>query len=196
MNKCLVLFVEGETEIEFYKAVISFVRGKLKNKRFDTCIECENVNGIGGFKNIALRRFEKKVKPKYDEACKFTVVLCSDTDVFELEQKPPVNWDEVRNDLISAGAHDVILVRAKKSIEDWFLYDSDSIVSFLRLKKGEKITGSNGYDKLKRLYKKANKMYFKGMQSNGMVEKLDIEKISLAVKDQLSPLYKLLGVEL
>ena len=107
-----------------------------------------------------------------------------------------LNWDEVRNDLISAGAHDVILVRAKKSIEDWFLYDSDSIVSFLRLKKGEKITGSNGYDKLKRLYKKANKMYFKGMQSNGMVEKLDIEKISLAVKDQLSPLYKLLGVEL
>ena len=69
-------------------------------------------------------------------------------------------------------------------------------MSFLRLKKGEKITGSNGYDKLKRLYKKANKMYFKGMQSNGMVEKLDIEKISLAVKDQLSPLYKLLGVEL
>lgn len=154
MNKCLVLFVEGETEIEFYKAVISFARGKLKNKRFDTCIECENVNGIGGFKNIALRRFEKKVKPKYDEACKFTVV----------EQKPPVNWDEVRNDLISAGAHDVILVRAKKSIEDWFLYDSDSIVSFLRLKKGEKITGSNGYDKLKRLYKKANKMYFKVME--------------------------------
>ena len=79
-----------------------------------------------------------------------------------------MNWDEVRNDLISAGAHDVILVRAKKSIEDWFLYDSDSIVSFLRLKKGGKITGSNGYDKLKRLYKKANKMYFKGMQSNGM----------------------------
>ena len=29
-----------------------------------------------------------------------------------------------------------------------------------------------------------------------MVAKLDIEKISLAIKDQLSPLYKSLGVKL
>jgi hypothetical protein len=34
------------------------------------------------------------------------------------------------------------------------------------------------------------------MKSNGMVEKLDIEKISIAVKDQLAPLYKALGVKL
>ena len=179
MNKCLVLFVEGETEIEFYKAVISFARGKLKNKRFDTCIECENVNGIGGFKNIALRRFEKKVKPKYDEACKFTVVLCSDTDVFELEQKPPVNWDEVRNDLISAGAHDVILVRAKKSIEDWFLYDSDSIVSFLRLKKGEKITGSNGYDKLNVCIKRQIRCILKACRVMEWLKNLILRKYHL-----------------
>ena len=39
-------------------------------------------------------------------------------------------------------------------------------------------------------------MYIKGMKSNGMVARLDIEKISLAVKDQLSPLYKSLGVKL
>ena len=51
-----------------------------------------------------------------------------------------------------AGAHSVILVRAQKSIEDWFLYDSDNIMSFLKLNKNEKITGSNGYDKLQRLF--------------------------------------------
>ena len=98
--------------------------------------------------------------------------------------------------MIAAGAYNVIFVRAEKSIEDWFLYDLDSIVSFLRLKKDEKTSGSNGYEKLQRLYRKANKIYFKGMKSNGMVKYLNIEKISLAVKDQLSPLYKILGVDL
>ena len=66
----------------------------------------------------------------------------------------------------------------------------------MRLKKNTKISGNSGYDKLKNLYKQANKMYIKGMKSNGMVEKLDIEKISIAVKDQLAPLYKALGVKL
>ena len=195
MSKCLVLFVEGETEVEFQKAVINFAREKRKDKKFDTKIECKNVCGIGGFKNIACRKFIREIKPKYD-GYEFTIVLCSDTDVFELEQKPPVNWTDVKNNLISAGASNVVLVRAKKSIEDWFLYDLDNILSFLRLKKGTKISGRNGYDRIKRLYRLANKMQIKGMKSNGMVAKLDIAKISLAVKDQLSPLYKSLGVKL
>ena len=45
-----------------------------------------------------------------------------------------------------------------------------------------------------RLYRMANKVYYKGMKSNGMVEKLDIDKISEAVKEQIAPLYKALGV--
>lgn len=144
MSKCLILFVEGDTEVEFYKRVIANARSKRENKMFDTSIECRNVNGVGGFKNIALRKFVKDIKPKYDANCEFTIVLCSDTD--------------------------------------------------LRLKKCTKVTGSTGYDKLMRLYKQANKVYYKGMKSNGMVAKLDIDKISLAVKDQLAPLYKVLGV--
>ena len=35
----------------------------------------------------------------------------------------------------------------------------------------------------------------KGIQSNGMIGRLDIEKIANAVKDQLNPLYKALGVD-
>ena len=46
------------------------------------------------------------------------------------------------------------------------------------------------------LYSKGNKVYYKGMKSNGMINILNIEKISLAVKDQLSPLYKALGVNM
>ncbi len=38
-------------------------------------------------------------------------------------------------------------------------------------------------------------MYYKGMKSNGMVSRLDIEKIADAVKDQLNPLYTALGID-
>ena len=65
----------------------------------------------------------------------------------------------------------------------------------MRLNKNTKVSGKSGYDKLKRLYKKANKVYYKGIKSNGMIGRLDIEKIANAVKDQLIPLYKALGVD-
>ena len=195
MNKCLVLFVEGDTEVEFYKQVITNARKLRPSGRFDINIECKNVNGVGGFKNLALRKFIKEIKPKYDEECEFVVALCRDTDVFELSPKPPIKWSEVERDLLANGARDVIHVEATHCIEDWFLYDLDGILSFLRLNKRTKVTGKNGYEKLKRLYKQVNKIYYKGMKSNGMVSRLDIDKIVKEVKDQLEPLYKALGVE-
>ena len=87
------------------------------------------------------------------------------------------------------------LLQARHSIEDWFLLDAKGIITFLRLPKKTKIAGGNGYEKLKRLFKQANKMYYKGMKSNGMVERLDIEKIVQNVYDELYQLYRELGVE-
>ena len=53
MNKCLVLFVEGDTEVEFYKEVVANVRKLRSVDRFDTNIEYRNVRGVGGFKNYS-----------------------------------------------------------------------------------------------------------------------------------------------
>ncbi|WP_334104575.1 hypothetical protein [Muricomes intestini] len=195
MNKCLVLFVEGDTEVEFYKQVVANARKIHPKGRFDTNIEYRNVRGVGGFKSIALRKFVKEIKPKYEDDCVFTIVLCSDTDVFEFASKPPIKWNDVKKELESNGASKVIHVQAKRSIEDWFLYDTEGILGFLRLNKNTKVSGKSGYDKLQRLYKQANKVYFKGIQSNGMIGRLDIEKIADAVKDQLNPLYKALGID-
>ena len=195
MSKCLVLFVEGDTEVEFYKQVIANARKLHPAGKFDTYIEYRSVGGVGGFKNIALRKFIKQVKTKYDNDCEFTVVLCSDTDVFEFASKPPIKWNEVKKELEANGAKKVIHVQAKRSIEDWFLYDLEGILKFLRLAKNTKVSGKNGYDKLQRLYKQANKIYYKGIKSNGMIVHLDIDKIADEVKDQLNPLYKVLGVD-
>ena len=195
MSKCLVLFVEGDTEVEFYKQVIANARKLHPAGRFDTNIEYRNVRGVGGFKSIALRKFIKEIKPKYENDCEFTIVLCSDTDDFDFAPTPPIKWDEVKKELTDNGASQIIHVQAKRSIEDWFLYDIKGILGFLRLGKNTKVSGKNGYDKLQRLYKQANKVYYKGIQSNGMIERLDIEKITNAVKNQLNPLYKILGVD-
>lgn len=46
-----------------------------------------------------------------------------------------------------------IKMPAKRSIEDWFLYDRERILGFLMLGKNTKVSGKNGYDKLQRLYK-------------------------------------------
>lgn len=194
MNKCLVLFVEGDTEVEFYKQVVAYARKQHPAGKFNTNIEYRNVNGVGGFKNIALRKFIKEIKPKYKGDCFFTIVLCSDTDVFEFSSKLPVRWNEIKRELINNGASKVIHVQARRMVEDWFLLDTEGVLRFLRLSKNTKIAGKNGCDKLQRLYQKANKVYYKGMRSNGMIEYLDIEKKSNAVKDQLLPLYKALGV--
>ena len=40
------------------------------------------------FKSITLRKFTKEIKPKYGDDCEFTIVLCSDTDVFDFAPKP------------------------------------------------------------------------------------------------------------
>ena len=195
MSKCVVLFVEGDTEIEFYKQVVMNARKMHPDVKFDTNIEYKNVKGVGGFKNIALRKFIKEVKSKYDNNCEFTVVLCNDTDIFDFAYKPPINWGEIKKELTDNGASRIIHVQAKKSIEDWFLYDIEGISAFLRLGKNTKVSGKNGYEKLQYLYKKANKVYYKGIKSNGMIGRLDIEKIANAVKGQLNPLYKVLGVD-
>ncbi len=190
MDKCLVLFVEGETEMEFYKQVVACARKQLPGKIFDTGIEYRCIKGIGGFKNDVIRKFVKDIKPKYESNCTFTVALCRDTDVFEFSSKPPVRWDEVENALLESGASKVIHIEARHCIEDWFLYDVEGINAFLRLSKKTKASGKSGYEKLQYLYKQANKVYYKGIKSNGMIAHLDMAKIAKAVKDQLNPLYR------
>ena len=194
MNKCLIFFVEGDTDVEFYKRLINDAKSRHPAGRFDTNIEYKNVNGFGGFKNYALKKFVKEVKPKYGNNCVYTAVLCSDTDVFEFASKPPIIWDDVQKKFYENGAAKVIHIQAKQSIEDWFLYDLEGILAFLNLSKNTKVSGKNGCDKLRRLYKKANKVYIKGMKSNGMIEQLNMKKIANTVKDQLNPLYEALGM--
>ncbi len=195
MNRCLVLIVEGDTEVEFYKRIVSHAREKLGTKKLNTKIEYINVKGVGS-KKIALRKFTKEIQTKYSQDFLFTVVLCRDTDVFEIAERPPIIWSDVEREFKEFGAKKVIHVKAKHSIEDWFLIDEQGIRDFLHIPKKTKISGSSGYRKLQNLFRLSNKVYYKGMRSDGLIEHLDIEMIATKVKSELAPLYNELGIQL
>lgn len=118
------------------------------------------------------------------------VALCYDTDVFGYVQKPKMNWGNIEKMLLQDGAERVIHIRAEKSIEDWFLLDMEGVKRFLKLKPDVQTNGVNGYEKLKSLFKKANKIYTKGQEVNGFVEALDIGLISKKVSNGLELLYR------
>ena len=50
MNKCLVLFVEGQTEVEFYKALIKYIRECHVDKKLEHKVIYRSIDGIGGYK--------------------------------------------------------------------------------------------------------------------------------------------------
>lgn len=162
--------------------------------RLTRSVEIVNASGIGQYKDKVLRIFEKRIKKKYPNGS-FNVALCYDQDVFEMGKNPPVNWREVKKAFLDNGADDVRLIKAIHSIEDWFLCDAEGIFRYLHLPANTKLPNGKGYDRLKALFKKKNKMYIKGKTNGNFVQALDIEKILLSNCREISPLCKLLGVD-
>ncbi len=189
-EKIVALFVEGPTEIEFYKAVVKNIHDKM-NTPYDCSFEWYDMHGIGNYKTTALRKFNalKENNPDSD----IYTVLCIDTDVFEYSKKPPINKSEIKAYLEKAGAKKVILVEAKSSIEDWFLNDLEGVLSYLRLPKATKRPEGNGQSALKKLFKNADKLYVKGEKTEDFIKKLNISKITAACCKPLKPLCLLIG---
>lgn len=65
MSKCLVLFIEGDTEIEFYKKLVSVIRENHSAGQLNTKIVYRNAKGIGGYKKEVTHIFRKDILVKY-----------------------------------------------------------------------------------------------------------------------------------
>ena len=191
-EKVVVIFIEGETEIAFYKRFVGIMRTHCGG-RLTCSVETIDASGIGQYKDKVLRVFEKRVKRDYPNG-EFYVALCYDQDVFEMGKNPPVNWREVRKAFLDSGAKEVCLIKAVHSIEDWFLCDTEGILRYLRLHMDTKLPGGKGYERLKALFKQGQKMYIKGKTSGKFVQALDVEKILSDNCCDISPLCRLLGV--
>lgn len=196
----IILLVEGATEVEFYKKLLRDLYKKYNPKN------CEirqpiNMEGIGNYKNGAVRQFEREVgkfqkSKKYNREFKYVyyVFMCIDTDVFEFHSNPPIDKENVKKAIADAGGipH---YIEACHSIEDWFLEDRNGIADFLHINiTNLKINGKNGAEKINKLFEACpnGKNYIKGEQCKGLVENLDVMKIFNNHQAEFSELINLL----
>ena len=191
-NKVIALFVEGPTEIEFYKAVIKRAHD-LMDAPFTCSFEWVDMSGIGNYKKDALRKFNyiKNKNPNKE----IRVFMCIDSDAFEFSRKPPFNKKAVAAALKEAGAKQATYITARQSIEEWFLSDFEGILDFLRLAHTTKRPKGTGQESLKTLFKLANKVYVKGSKVEGFVNKLDISKIMTEHCTDIKTLCNTIGLD-
>lgn len=188
----VVIFVEGDTEEVFYRYLIKWLKEQGNQLKTSGPIIIKNLHGIGGFKRMAFRYYLNKIVPKQKNR-EFYVVLAYDTDVFEYSMQPPVDWKKIDNLFIAYGAVDVIHVKQKQMIEDWFLLDLQGLCKYLKLPLNTTMpTGKNANEKMQKLFTKANKIYYKGHYIRKFLHELDLGVIYSKQKHELMPLCKLL----
>ena len=193
-KKCIIIYTEGETELEFYTSLLDEIKCSYKIDRFKVDkIEKYCLKGITKFDKKLLKKFEYDIKNKY-LGYDLIVYLCYDTDVFDCNVKPPVNWEQVDLKLKKLGAKKVYHLRAKNSIEDILLVDIDGVCRYLNIASVKKISGQNGVDKMNNLFMKGNRIYQKGFSCEGFIKSLDISLILKEKCDVFDPLIEeLLG---
>lgn len=191
-DKLILIFAEGATEIEFYKAIIKRAHD-LIGRPFECSFDWADIKGIGNYKEKALRKFIS-MKKKYKNA-KIYAFLCIDSDVFKFSSRPPIDRVAVRKTLESNGAQKVTYIEADTSIEEWFLCDFEGVLDYLKLSSKTKRPKGKGQDALKLLFNSANKVYVKGGTTKGFIEKLNIAKIMTTNCEALKPLCQEVGLE-
>ena len=191
----VLIFVEGDTDEVFFKALIDYYASVSSNKLlpYDVC----NLKGVTRYSSKLLAKLKNEYLPTAKTGSyKIMTVCCSyDTDVFEVKQPQIVKWDAIGKSVKRMGIDEFIRVGVKSSIEDWILDDVHGICNFLRLKQvPSSLKGINGYQKLLDLYNKARKTYKKGYETKELINALDMSAIRNKRQDVLAPLEEALGV--
>ena len=191
----VLIFVEGDTDEVFFKALIDYYASVSSNKLlpYDVC----NLRGITRYSSKLLAKLKNEYLPTAKTGSyKIKTVCCSyDTDVFEVKQPQIVKWNTISKSVKRMGIDEFIRVGVKSSIEDWILDDMHGICNFLRLKQvPSSLKGINGYQKLLDLYNKARKTYKKGYETKELINALDMSAIRYKRQNVLAPLEEALGV--
>ena len=192
----VIFFIEGDTEAVLFPAIIQYYRSSFACKK--VVLHIENLNGFGNYKRKAkgkLKYLLQKIKKEHGE---LKVVLCNyDTDVFDFNINPPIDWKQLKKEFEDITKQkNVQLIPIKSSIEDWLLSDIDGLCKFLRTKKKpKKLSGDNGYDKICHLFRQNNKSYYKGYECKSIIAHLDIAKIAAYYSAELKPIRNALGIE-
>lgn len=193
----VVLFVEGETDEVFFKALMDYYR-TVSTTELHPC-RIYNLRGVTRYSSKLLAALRNEFLPEAKKkGQRIQTVCCSyDTDVFETGNPQIVDWSILRKAVKRLGIEEFIQLCIKSSIEDWLLCDQEGICRFLKLKEIPKtLKGNSGNEKLNDLFVRAKKIYQKGRQTQNLVAALDMGVIRNKNKNVLEDLEKALNVRL
>lgn len=185
----VVIFVEGDTDEVFFKAMLEYYKS-ISQTELVPCEIC-NLKGVTRYSSKLLAKLKNDILPDAkSKNISIKTICCSyDTDVFEVRNPLMVNWDSIRKSIKRMGIENFIRIGVCSSIEDWILDDMEGICRYLNLKQIPKsLKGADGNAKLSDLYSKARRSYSKGYATREMVRALDFSKIRakrLAVLQEL-----------
>ncbi len=193
----IVIFVEGDTDEQFFKSLVEHYR-QCGQQSLLPCTIC-NLKGVTRYTSKLLAKLRNEYLPEaYKKGYRIRTVCCSyDTDVFEVKNPLMVDWKSLEKSVKHLGVDYLIQIGVRSSIEDWILDDMEGICTFLKLKSVPKVLkGNDGFSKLSDLYAKARKTYQKGYATQELISTLDMDKIISKRKDVLQQLEDVLGVKL
>lgn len=198
MNKAqrVVIFVEGDTDEVFFKALLEYYKSISKTELV-SCDVC-NLKGVTRYTSKLLAKLKNDILPEAkSKNINIQTVCCSyDTDVFEVRNPLMLNWDSIRKSIKRMGVENFIRIGVSSSIEDWILDDMEGICSYLHLNQTPKtLKGTDGNAKLCDLYSKARRTYSKGYATREMIKTLDFSKIRIKRLAVLIHLEEALAVE-
>lgn len=191
----ILIFVEGETDEVFFKALMEYY-ASISGRKLPTYAIC-NLRGVTRYTSKLLAKLKNEYLPlARNGGYKIKAVCCAyDTDVFEVRQPQIVNWSKLGKSVKRMGVEQFVLVGVRSSIEDWILDDKESLCDYLKIKKLPKsLNGSDGYHKMIYMYSLARKTYKKGYETRGLISALNFGVIRAKRKDVLTPLEDVLGI--
>jgi len=176
-EKKVVLFVEGDTEVWFFGALLNYYRTHSTTPliRVEIC----NMKGVTRYSSRLKAKLKGELLPKAKkENWKISCVCCSyDTDVFVLNPQL-VDWVKIKKMVVQLGVEHFRQIGVEQMIEDWMLDDLNGVCQYLKMKQvPASLPGRNGFEKLQNLFHKVGKDYTKGNAAKDVIAALDMSTI-------------------
>ena len=197
LKKHIVVFVEGDTDKVFFDHLLQYYRQHSTTPVYSS--EVRNLHGVTRYSNKVVGKLQNEICPAAaKKGMVVKAVCCSyDTDVFEFSERPVVDWDKVQREVTRIGIKEFYRIEVSQMIEDWILDDLSGLCSYLKLKSvPSSLSGTNAYAKLQNLFKRANKLYLKGLSIESFIANLDMGVIRAKRKDALRDFETTLNVTL
>lgn len=191
----IVIFVEGDTDEVFFKALLEYYKfiSVSPLPHYAIC----NLKGVTRYTSKLLAKLKHEYLPEA-RIKNYTIqtICCTyDTDVLEVQNPLMVDWDGIAKKVKRLGIENFIRIGVRSSIEDWILDDLEGVCGFLKIGEVPKtLKGANGNAKLSSLFTKAQRTYQKGYTAKELINALDMSVIRKKRSSALKSLEDALGL--